>query len=468
MKVLFVTPPISLADRYGDLKGAGSSTPALGILLLAAIARKAGHSVAVLDAAALSLPSETILQRLSAERINILAISATTLGINAARELADKAKQGCPDIRIVLGGPHVSAIPEQTLQRCESIDFAVVGEGEETFLCLLDVIENKSDPATVTGLAFRRDGTIHCNPRRPFINRLDDLPLPAWDLLAGFPAEYSPAPFKTLQTPGTSIVTSRGCPNECIFCDRSVFGHSCHTHSADYVVAMIQHLHDNYGIKEFSIEDDTFITFKQRLIDICQRLIELDLGISWSCLGRISQVTAGNLALMKRAGCWQISYGIESGNQQILERIHKRVSIEQIRTAVALTKAAGIRAKGFFIIGHPGETAATIIETHQLALGLPLSDISVSLLTPFPATELASRVAEFGHFDADWSKMNLLNAVFVPFGLTEEELLTAQKNLLRDFYRQPRVWFDYATRLLRNPAMFVSLWNGFRALQRST
>lgn len=468
MKVLFVTPPITSAERYGNLRGAGSSAPALGILLLAAVCRDAGHQVAVFDAAALNQPAAAILQRLANDPAEILAISATTLGIDAARQLAGQVKQLYPACKIVLGGPHVSAVPEQTLQRCADIDFAVIGEGEETFPCLLEAIENNSDYSSVDGLAFRRDEDIICNPRRSFIKQLDDLPLPAWELLDGFPHNYSPAAFKTLQTPATSIVTSRGCPNECIFCDRSVFGHSCHAHSADYVVAMIRHLHDRFGIREFCLEDDTFITFKQRLVDICRQLIKLDLGISWSCLGRVDHVTAENLRLMKQAGCWQISYGIESGNQLILEQIHKRVGLEQIRQAVKLTRQAGIRAKGFFIVGHPGETTATIAETHDFALELPLNDISVSLLTPFPATELAERSAEFGHFDADWSKMNLLNAVFVPFGLSQQQLLDAQKRLLRDFYRQPRIWFDYATRLIRNPAMFASLWSGFRALRRST
>jgi radical SAM superfamily enzyme YgiQ (UPF0313 family) len=468
LNILFATPPVTSAERYGELKGAGSSAPALGILLLAAMARNAGHKVSVLDAAALNLSTEAILQKLTAESFDLLAISATTLGINAAEQLASSARRVCPAIKTVLGGPHVSAVPEQTLEVCPGIDIAVVGEGEETFLFLLEALAEGNDLASVAGLVFRDGKRIRSNSRRPFITRLDELPYPAWDLLTGFPDNYSPAAFKTLQTPATSIVTSRGCPNECIFCDRSVFGQSCHAHSANYVVSMIRHLHDNFGIKEFCFEDDTFITFKQRLVDICQQLIDLNLGITWSCLGRVNHVTAENLHLMQQAGCWQISYGIESGNQQILENIHKKVSLEQIRNAVVLTRAAGIRAKGFFIIGHPGETAATIEETRNFALELPLNDISVSLLTPFPATELAERSTEFGHFDADWSKMNLLNAVFVPFGLTQQELLTAQKNLLKGFYRRPKIWFDYGTRLLRNPTMLGSLLSGFRALRRST
>jgi radical SAM superfamily enzyme YgiQ (UPF0313 family) len=170
---------------------------------------------------------------------------------------------------------------------------------------------------------------------------------------------------------------------------------------------------------------------------------------------------------MRKAGCWQISFGIESGSKEILTLINKRVTLDQIRQAVALSKEAGLRPKGFFIIGHPGETKETIKQTVDFALELPLADISVSLMTPFPGTELYRRATEFGEFNADWENMNLLNVVFIPRGLTREDLLTAQKDLIRRFYFRPRVAADYGSRLLYNPSMAKGLWNGFRSLVRS-
>jgi anaerobic magnesium-protoporphyrin IX monomethyl ester cyclase len=234
------------------------------------------------------------------------------------------------------------------------------------------------------------------------------------------------------------------------------------------VVRQIVELHRRYGIREFSFEDDTFITFKARLKEICERLIDLRLGISWSCLGRVNHVTAENLQLMRKAGCWQISFGIESGSQEILSLINKRVTLDQVRQAVRLSRQAGIRSKGFFILGHPGETRETLRGTIDFALELPLDDISVCLMTPFPGTELYERAAEFGEFDPDWGNMNLLNVVFVPHGLKREDLLLAQKELIRRFYFRPRIVADYSRRLLRNPAMARGLLKGFRSLAKST
>ena len=170
---------------------------------------------------------------------------------------------------------------------------------------------------------------------------------------------------------------------------------------------------------------------------------------------------------MKQAGCWQISFGIESGSQEILALINKRISLDQIRKAVEMTREAGIHSKGFFIIGHPAETRESIKRTIDFAIGLSLDDISVCLMTPFPGTELYERAAEFGKFDSEWGGMNLLNVVFIPYGLTREELEQAQKELIRRFYLRPRIMFNYGLRLLHNPAMAQGLWAGLRSLLKS-
>jgi radical SAM superfamily enzyme YgiQ (UPF0313 family) len=170
---------------------------------------------------------------------------------------------------------------------------------------------------------------------------------------------------------------------------------------------------------------------------------------------------------MKKAGCWQISFGIESGSQEILTLINKRVTLELIRQAVNLTNSVGIKSKGFFILGHPGETRGSMAQTIDFALELPLNDISVCLMTPFPGTELYARAAEFGVFDADWSNMNLLNIVFIPHGLTRSDLESAQKELIRRFYLRRRIVVDYGVRLLRNPSMAKGLLNGLKSLIKS-
>jgi len=467
LKVFFSTPPLSLQERYGSLAGGGSTSPSLGILILAAVARNEGFDCTVVDASALALTQDVLLERLEGIRPDILCISSTTLGIRNAGSLAAEAKRMIPSLKVVVGGPHITAAPLETMERFSAFDIAVIGEGELTLDELLLALSSGNSLSAVQGLIFREGNDLIDTGRRPFIRDLDSLPFPAWDLLEQFPNRYLPAPFKVMKLPAAILVTSRGCPNKCIFCDRSVFGSSCHGYSAEYVVKQMSELYHRYGIREFSFEDDTFITFRNRLKEICERLIELRLDISWTCLGRVNHVTAENLRLMRKAGCWQISFGIESGSAEILTLINKRVTLDQVRQAVLLSREAGIRSKGFFIIGHPGETHDSIRTTIDFALELPLDDISVSLMTPFPGTELYRRAAEFGEFDPDWGNMNLLNIVFIPHGLTRNDLVAAQKELLRRFYFRPRILFDYGKRLLSNPHMAKGLWNGFKSLTLS-
>jgi radical SAM superfamily enzyme YgiQ (UPF0313 family) len=467
MKILFATPPLSMGKRYGTLAGIGSSAPTLGILQLAAVTRQQGVETFLLDAAALNLDQAAFLKQLAEISPDILGLSATTLSITHAAGVAASAKQMAPKLSVIIGGPHISAVPVETMERFPVFDVAVVGEGEETVLELLTALSGAKPLSEVEGIVYRDESGVRMNQRRPFLKALDTLPRPAWDMLEGFPQRFSPAVFKTRRLPAASLVTSRGCPNKCIFCDRSVFGASCHVFSAGYVVDMMVELYEKFGVREFCFEDDTFITFKARLVEICQRLIDLKLGISWSCLGRVNQVTEENLLLMKRAGCWQISFGVESGSQEILENIHKKVTLQQIRHALQISRDAGLLNKGFFIVGHPGETKETLQMTYDFIMDNPLDDISVTMLTPFPGTELHARAAEFGTFDPDWEKMNLLNTVFVPYGLTEGDLLQAQKKMIRDFYLRPRIIASYAGRALRNPMMIGKLLKGFRSFIRS-
>ncbi|MFA7402992.1 MAG: radical SAM protein [Pelobacteraceae bacterium] len=467
MKILFLTPPSSSEERYGTLAGAGSSTPALGILLLAATARRLGHEVVVIDAAALEIGMKRIMERVRQFQPDVVGISTTTLAVCHAASLADQIKAEMVRTLIVVGGPHISAAAEETMLRFGSFDLAVIGEGEATLVEILSALDDRRTFQDISGICYRDSDGIKITARREFIKDLDTLPFPAWDLLQDFPLRYAPAPFKVKSLPSASLVSSRGCPNQCIFCDRSVFGTGCHAFSVDYVIRMMLELYNKHGIRHICFEDDTFVTFKQRLIELCERLIALKLDLSWSCLGRANHVNAESLALMKQAGCWQISFGIESGSQEILDTIHKNVTLDQIRTAVKLCRDTGILTKGFFIVGHPGETRETLAQTINFALELPLDDISVSMLTPFPGTEIYDRAAEFGQFDGDWSRMNLLNAVFVPFGLSQDDLEVSQRELMRRFYLRPRIVANYLVRLAENPAITKGLLNAALAFIRS-
>ena len=461
--IVLVTPPVPLEERYGKLSRAANTLPSLGILYLASVLRKEGYEVSVIDASSLGLSQKELIEKIVALHPKYLGISATTLSISHAASLADEIKKTLNDTKIIIGGPHLTAIPEETMERFSAFDFGVIGEGEETIKELLQTLEHGGDTSDIPGIIFRRTGSVVKTVPRSFIKDLDILPFPAWDLLAYFPNRYHPPPFRFKNLPASYIVTTRGCPNKCIFCDRSVFGNKCRGHSAEYILELIGHLYKSFGIREILIEDDTFITFKKRLTEVCEGILKRGMKISWSCLGRADAVTTDILGIMKKAGCWSISYGIETGDEEVMKFIGKNVTLDQVEQAVRLTHKAGILSKGFFIMGHPIDTRDTIKKTIDFSLRIPLDDISISMMTPFPGSRLHQIAPQYGQFENDWGKMNELDVVFIPNGLTKDDLRHYSKEMFKRFYLRPRIVLNYMKRIMENPKGIPNYVKGFSA-----
>jgi radical SAM superfamily enzyme YgiQ (UPF0313 family) len=211
------------------------------------------------------------------------------------------------------------------------------------------------------------------------------------------------------------------------------------------------------------IEDDTFVTFKSRLIAVCEGIINRGIKISWSCLGRADAVTPEILSLMKKAGCWSISFGIETGDPEVMKFIGKNITLDKIEQAVKWTKQAGLLSKGFFILGHPTDNQETIKKTIRFALSIPLDDISVSMMTPFPGSKLHDIASQYGEFEDNWAKMNELDVVFVPKGLTKDDLQGYSKEMFRRFYLRPRIMLNYMKRVIENPGTLPYYLKGFAA-----
>ena len=211
-------------------------------------------------------------------------LTSTTLSICSVSALAEKAKSGQSRLKVIVGGPHLTALPLETLQAFPAFDYGVIGEGEATFVDLLDTLEHDGDVRKVSGIVHRDGDAVEVTERRPFIECLDSLPFPAWDLLEGFPERYRPPAFRFRRLPAASLVTSRGCPNVCIFCDRSVFGNRCRSFSSGYILEMVKLLYHRYRIRELLIEDDTFFLSRQRISEFCEGLLKEQVRLSWSCL----------------------------------------------------------------------------------------------------------------------------------------------------------------------------------------
>ena len=466
-RVLLATAPYSLKERYGSLASAGSTLPNLGLLTLAAVLRKEGYVVRIIDSSAIGFSVKKSLEEIGKFHPDVVGLTAVTSSIGKTAVFASAIKESFSFVSVIIGGPHFTAMPERTLSDYPSFDYGIIGEGENAILNLMKRIGSKQLPVNCERVVFRENGRIKINRPGKVIENLDSLPFPAWELLDRFPFAYRPAVFKYKRLPSVHLVSSRGCPNRCIFCDTSVFGHKMRFHSAGYVLEEIEYLIKNFGIRDIIFEDDQFLLKKERVEEICKGLLKRQIRICWSCSGRVNSVSDINLLrLMKRSGCWQINYGIESGNQQILDSARKDISISQIKKAVRLTNKAGILSKGYFIFGLPGETEETMKRTIQFAKSIPLKDISIFMLTPFPGTEIYGIAKSRGMPEDKFEKMNILNVVYVPEGLSQSLLKRYQKRFMKQFYFRVPIIGSYLARLIETPSSFARLLKSFCGLLR--
>lgn len=433
MNITLINPPISLKERYRTNIGvAGGRQLCLGICYIAAYLREHKYNVKIIDAEAEEIfDYNKIVSMIKEFKTDIIGITSTTVSFHRALELAKKIKQNCQTL-IVLGGSHITAMPEYTM-KFKEFDYGVLKEGEETILELIEAIKNKKSVSRVKGIVYRdKKGKVKFTKPREYIKDLDSLPMPAIDLVK---FELYRPPLNNYRKELTmSMITNRGCDFKCTFCDRNVFG-GCREHSAKRIVSEIERLIKYYNVKEITFEDDTFLANKNRVRDFIKLLELKGINISFSCAARVNQVDEELLKELKKVGCYFIAFGIESGNQEILNTIRKGITIKQIKDAINLCKKIGIQTKGFFIIGCPLETKETIRQTINFAKSLPLDDIIVTLMCPIPGTEMFRVAKNYGILDeSDYSKFSYHHPVFVPKGLTAEYLKKIQGRFYREFY----------------------------------
>lgn len=462
--IVFINPPLSLEERYGAIAKGGRNAPLLGLCSLAAVVREKGYKVHIIDAPVLGYGYNEIVKKIIEISPKYIGITASTIAINSAGKLAKELKKFKKDLVVLIGGPHITALPRQTLLRYPEFDFGVVGEGEEVLIDLLSAFEDKRDLESVRGLAFRQNKKIVVTERRPYIKNLDVLPVPAWDLLPPLDKYYRSSPQSFNRLPSTSLVTSRGCPNQCTFCDRSIFGNYLRGYSPEYVLKILKILVYRYRIKHILFDDDTFTILKDRLERICRLMIKEKIDLTWTCLARVDTVDERILKLMKKAGCWQVLYGIESGNQEVLDKLQKGITVEKIKKALNMTHEAGIRSKGFFILGTPFETKITAKQTIEFMKKINLDDFHMTYFTPFPGTAIYNnQIKNKKFYEKEWSKMNEWTPTFIPEDFSSEELVYFSKRAFREFYFRPKIVGSYlkTTLVTRN---FTPLFYGAGAL----
>ena len=461
--IVFTRTLLTQEQMYGDLAGIGASEPSLGLCYLSAQVREKGFRVKIIDALAEGLTNEKLADQILQMNPKYVGISSVTISIYDAASVAEIVKEKNSNIKIIVGGAHMTAVPFETMEQFPQIDIGVIGEGEVTIVELMKALDNNTKLDNVSGIVFRNNGRLKVTGQREFINDLDLLPMPAWDLLPPM-SFYSPPAWSLNKSNAGLLVTSRGCANNCTFCDRSAFGRRYRSHSAGYVMKMIRHLYDNYNIRHFRINDDNFILFKKRLYEICDILIKNGPKISWSCFARVDGVNPELLKLMKQAGCWQISYGVETACQEIHNIEKKNITIEQIEKAIIWTHRAGIKTIAFCMIGHPLETTQTIRKTINFVKRLPLDDFKMMYITPYPGTELYRDAEKYGTINRDWRMLNSYQEPpFVPYGLTKEQIVVYRNKAFKEFYLQPRIILSYLL-YIRNRKQLTAIIKGVLSL----
>lgn len=439
MRVVLVNPPFTLEECFRRFAKAGSLQQPLGLAYIAAILEKAGYDVKIVDAPALKLNLYQTVKVVAGLAPDVVGLTSTTPNFSRCVYLAKNLKK-IFDVPIVIGGAHPTALPVETLAY-NCFDIVVLGEGEYTMLELVEHLESGRTLTEVNGIAFRERGKVVKTSPRPYIEDLDRLPFPARHLLPPLRC-YRPTPSAYRSLPQATLITSRGCPYSCIFCDRSVFGNRYRARSAANVVDEIEEVVRRYGAKEVRFWDDTFNIDRKRVLAICSEIRRRKLDVDWSCLCRANLVDEMMLHEMARAGCWQIDYGIESGSSELLRRIGKGLTLEQIRSAVEKTKAAGIKVRGFFMLGLPGETEETLNQTIEFAKTLKLDVAIFHITVPFPGTDLYLAAVASGEISSSLNYQHFLifgseELPYVPKGLSKEIILRYRSKAYKSFYLRP-------------------------------
>jgi len=448
MRILLVNPPnenmlkTPLPEFVEADRGA---VPPLGLLYIGTVARQDGHDVSIVDCQGEGLSYGELSERIASASPDIVGISAMTFTLVDALYAARAAKEVDEGIKVVMGGPHPTIYPKETASFPE-VDYAISGEGEYAFRDLVRAIEGGGDTRSVEGVAQADGGDVTFAGRSQLIADLDALPIPDREMVPT--QKYWSVIAK--RTPVTTMFTSRGCPFRCVFCDRPQMGKVFRAKSAESVLAELEDC-ERLGIKEVFIYDDTFTIDRERVVEICEKMIERGLDLTFDVRARVNTVDPELLQLMRRAGCERIQYGVESAVPSVLEALNKDITPDQVRDAFKWSRDAGIDTLAYFILGSPTETRADIEKSIDFSCEIGADYTHFTIMMPLPATKLYQMALESGIVDPDvWLDFaRAPSADFKPPSwteiLTEQELTELLNKAYRRFYMRPgylmkRVW----------------------------
>lgn len=434
MKILLIHHHEKASNKKGVYeKNFGAFMP-LGLGYLGAVLRDNDFKVELLDSYALNMTVKQTKQVIKQSKADIVGINAMTPTLPGAYEVAKITREVLLDSLIVIGGSHMATYPKETLTH-PFLDIGVIGEGELTLLEIANKYNNGEPLTDIPGTVVKTEEEIRINPRRDFIDNLDELPFPARDLL---PNDI----YRSIDgtRPITSMMTSRGCPFRCAYCHKGIWGNKLRFRSAENVLEEFKECKEKFGIKEVYVYDDTFTVNKKRVMEICRKIIEEKIDIKWDINTRVDVVDREIIQALYDAGCRKIRFGVESGSQEILDAMKKGTNIGQIRKVFRICKEVGIETHAYYMIGYPGETKRMIEKTIDFAIELDSDWATFTITTAYPATELFDFAKEDSRIDENYWKEYTLGhmgkryPIFINEELTEEVLRHYIKTANRKFY----------------------------------
>ena len=438
-KILLVMSPMFRHDTH-YITNKESEIP-IGLCYIGAALEKAGHSVKILDGQISPNIDKELSDLLINNNWDAVGISATTPASSNAQKLASLIKKIKPGVPVIFGGVHATVTGIKVFEEMPLIDIAVFGEAEITMIELTEFLAGKRNLESIDGIAFKKGEEIIQTKPRKFIENLDSLPFPAYHLVDIL--KYTPPPGLFFRTPTVAIGTSRGCPFQCNYCaDRVLWQSRCRMHSAEYVIEEMELLVKKFGIREIRFLDDTFTLSRQRVVKICEELLKRNLDVLWRCASRADKVDLELLKFMKKSGCCSISFGVESGDEEILKKMNRTITIEQIKKAVKWSKEAGIETKGFFLLNYPGDTIETTEKTIALSRELDLDFAGFNLIVPFKGTQVREEIEKNYKIDPRyWDNRDtpMGNQIyFYQDDLPVDYLKKAYKRAIGGFYLRPK------------------------------
>lgn len=419
-----------------------------GLMYIAAVLRRAGHQVRIMESHFHT--QDEIIREVATWKPDLFGVYSVALMWNRAKRLIREAKRVHPGVFTVAGGHGPTAFRSACFEE-PALDAVVYGEGELTAVELAERVAERATLEGVKGCIWRDKDQVVENPPREPITNLDVLPFPAYDLVAHYP--YKPSYGQILRPPAVEMVSSRGCKNNCIYCFR-MMGNATRFRSPGHVVDEIEWYVKTYGVREIKFWDEHFALDRARTMAICEEILRRNLKIVFWCSARVDAVDEELLRTMKRAGCWCINYGLESGVDKNLKTLNKEASVEQGRHAVLLTHKVGIDTMGTYVFGIPGETYEEGLETIRFACSLNHYYVEFFPLTPFPGTELYKNVHLYGHINAPLERLGMLfkGAPFVPYTMTADQIIDLLEKAYVMYYGRPsfvlrriarvREWYD--------------------------